>query len=130
MMLLKKWYDAKMKNIENEMPDITKLAINTATNAKINEIENEIPSITILATTAAPNVKINEVTGEIPYIINLANNTALTAIENKILSLSYLVKKNWNWKNVTDNNHDKYVTTQEIIKLYQKCLLQHQDKQT
>ena len=83
-----------MKNIENEMPDITKLAINTATNAKINKIENEIPSITILATTAAPNVKINEVTGEIPYIINLANNTALIAIENKILSLSYLVKKN------------------------------------
>ena len=59
-----------MKNIENEMPDITKLAINTAPNAKINEIENEIP-----------------------YIINLANNTALTAIENKIPSHSYLVKK-------------------------------------
>ena len=82
-----------MKNIENEMPDITKLAINTAPNAKINEIENEIPSINILATTAAPNVKINEVKGEIPYIINLANNTALTAIENKIPSHSYLVKK-------------------------------------
>ena len=82
-----------MKNLENEIPDITKLATNTAPNAKINETENEIPSITILATTAAPNAKINQVKGEIPYIINLANNTALTTIENKIPSLSYLVKK-------------------------------------
>ena len=83
-----------MKNIENEIPDITKLATNAAPNAKINEIKNEIPSTTILDTTAAPNAKINEAKGEIPYIINLANNTALTAIENKIPSLSDIVKKN------------------------------------
>ena len=28
-----------MKNVENEMPDITKLATNTAPNAKINRLK-------------------------------------------------------------------------------------------
>ena len=54
-------YNAKIKNIEDKIPDITNLATNTTLNAKINEIKNEIPNIT-----------------------NLAITTALTAVENKI----------------------------------------------
>ena len=46
-------YNAKTKEIENKILDITNLATNTAFNAKINEIKNKIPSITNLATTAA-----------------------------------------------------------------------------
>ena len=53
-----------MKNNEDKITDITKLATNATLNAKINEDKNEIPSITNLATT-----------------------TVLTAVENKYLML-------------------------------------------
>ena len=39
-------YNAKIKNIEDKIPDITYLATNTTLNAKINEVKKEIPSIT------------------------------------------------------------------------------------
>ena len=66
----KEVYNAKIRNIEDEIPDITNLATNTTLNAKINEVKNKIPSITNLATT-----------------------TVLTAVENKIPNVSTLVKK-------------------------------------
>ena len=62
-------------------------------NAKIKNIEDKIPDITNLATNASLNTKINEVKGEIPNITNLASTTALTAVENKITNVSDLVKK-------------------------------------
>ena len=64
-------YHAKMKNIEDKIPDNTNLATNTTLNAKIKEVKNEIPSINNVATT-----------------------TALTAAENKIPIVSKLFKKN------------------------------------
>ena len=63
-------YDAKIKNIEGKIPDISNLATKSNLNTKINEVKNEIPSITGLATTSA-----------------------LTTVENKIPSISNLVKK-------------------------------------
>ena len=39
-------YNAKIKNTEDNMPDITNLATNTTLSAKINEVKKEIPSIT------------------------------------------------------------------------------------
>ena len=59
-----------MKNNEDKITDITKLATNATFNAKINEDKNEIPSITNWATT-----------------------TVLTAVENKILNVNNLVTK-------------------------------------
>ena len=44
-------YNAKIKNTEDKLPDITNLATNTCINAKINEVKGKIPSITNLATT-------------------------------------------------------------------------------
>ena len=44
-------YNAKIKNIEDKLPDISNLATKTILNTKINEVKNEIPSITGLATT-------------------------------------------------------------------------------
>ena len=41
-------YNAKIKNIEDEIPDITNLAIDTAIYDKTNEVKNKIPSITSL----------------------------------------------------------------------------------
>ena len=63
-------YDAKIKNIEDKIPDISNLATESNLNIKINAVKNEIPSITGIATTSA-----------------------LTAVENKIPSISNLVKK-------------------------------------
>ena len=63
-------YNAKIKNIEDKIPNISNLVGKTILNAKINEVKNEIPSITGLATTSA-----------------------LATVENKIASISNLVKK-------------------------------------
>ena len=62
-------------------------------NAKIKNIEDKIPDITNLATNASLNAKINEVKGEIPNVTNLASTTAVTAVENKIPNVSNFVKK-------------------------------------
>ena len=39
-------YNAKIKNIEDEVPHITNLATTAALNAKINEVKSEILNIT------------------------------------------------------------------------------------
>ena len=73
-------YNAKIKDIEDKIPDTTNLANNTALNAKINEAENKIPNTTNLATT-----------------------TALTAVENKILDHSkYITTPEFN-KSTAEN---------------------------
>ena len=50
-------FNAKIKNIEDKIPNITNLATNTTLNAKINEVKNKVPNITNFATiTALPAV--------------------------------------------------------------------------
>ena len=44
-------YNAKIKNIEEKILDITNLAMKTTLNAKINEGKEKMPNITNLATT-------------------------------------------------------------------------------
>ena len=53
-------------------------------NAKIKNIEDKIPDISNLATNASLNSKINVVKCDIPNITNLATSTALTAVATKI----------------------------------------------
>ena len=86
-------YNAKIKNIQDKIPDNTNLATNITLNVKINEVKNDIPSLTNLATTTALNVKINEVKNKIPSIINLTSTNDLTADENTIPNVSNLIKK-------------------------------------
>ena len=71
-------YNAKIKNIEDKIPDITNFDTNVSLNAKINDVRSEILSITNLATNASLNAKINEVKNKIPNFTNLATATALT----------------------------------------------------
>ena len=81
-------YNAKIKTIEDKIPDITNLATNTTLNAKINEVKKEIPSITNLATTTALNA-------------NILMLTYLTDVGNEIPNISNLIKKlktNSNWQ--------------------------------
>ena len=101
------YYNAKIKNIENKIPDIINLTIN---NDKINEVKHKIPKITNLATTST-----------------------LTAMENKILNVSNLVKKltitqkfvklkkKKNYIITQDNT--KYITTPEFNKLTFCCTI-------
>ena len=64
-------------------------------NAMIKNIEDKIFDITNLATKTTSNAKINDFKGKIPNITNLDSTTPLTAVENKIPSVSNLVKKIW-----------------------------------
>ena len=57
MLLKKDVYNAKIKDIEDKIPDIIKLATNTTPNAKLNEIKNEMHSITNLTTNTNLNAK-------------------------------------------------------------------------
>ena len=52
-------------------------------NAKIKNIEDEIPNITNLDTNASHNAKVNEFKDEIPSITNLLTNISLTVVEKK-----------------------------------------------
>ena len=79
--------NAKIKNIEDKISDITNLATNNTFNAKINEVKGK-PSITNLGTTTALNAKINEVKNKIPNITKLATTTALTVV---LLKIKYLM---------------------------------------
>ena len=112
---------ADLSKLSNVVNDVVK---NTEYNAKIKNIEDKIPDISNLANKTILNTKINEVKNEIPSITGLATTSALAVVENKIPSISNLVKKtDYNTKiteiekNLTDHNHDKYITTTEFNKL-------------
>ena len=82
-------------NIEVKIHDFTYmiLATNVSVNAKLNKIKSKTLIFTNWGTNVSLNPKINEVKGKIVYITNLATTIAVTAIENKIPSVSNLPKK-------------------------------------
>ena len=70
------------------------------------------------------NAKITEIENKIPSITGLATNSALTAAEDEILNVSNLVRKQIMAqkllklkKKLTDDDHDKYITTSEFNNL-------------
>ena len=89
--------NAKIRDIEEKIPNITNLVNNTTLNTKISEVKSEIPSITNLALSAALSAIINEIKNKIPNTINLATTTGFTAVESKI------------------HNHCKYILLQNSI---------------
>ena len=97
--------DAKIKDIEDKITNITNLATNTTLNSNIIEVKNEILSITNLATTTALNATINEVKTEIHDITNLTTTTAITTVENQIYKVIDLVKKSDHDAEVKDNKY-------------------------
>ena len=80
MILLEYQNNAKEKNIEDKIPDITNLATKTTLNAKINEVKGEIHNITNLATTSA----LITIEDGIPSVSNLVKKLTIT---QKILKL-------------------------------------------
>ena len=114
-------YNSKIKDIEDEIPDITNLATNIAVSAKINEVKSEIPTIINLATNTALNAKINEVKNEIPSVTNLATTDALTAVENKNPNVSDLVKRA-DYDTKISEMKIKYFTTSDYNKFTNNIL--------
>ena len=69
-------------------------------------------------------MQISDACGKKPSISGLVTSAVLTAVENKILDISGLVKKtDYNTKisenesKVNDHDHDEYITTSEFNKL-------------
>ena len=77
-------YNAKIENIEDKIPDITKLATKTTATAKINEIKSEIPNINNLATTTA----FTTVKYKVPNISNLVDKLTKT---QKLMTLKKIL---------------------------------------
>ena len=87
-------YNAKIKNIEDKIPDITNLATNTTLNAKWNEVKKEIPGITYFRTT-----------------------TALSAVGNKTPNVSNSVKKKEKKKKKQTNKQSTNIQTLVTLKI-------------
>ena len=90
-----------MKNIENQILDITNLATNVSLNTKIKWIKDEILSVINLATTAV----LTFFEYKKPNISNLVKKTDCNTKVNKIE------------KKIIDHDQDKYITTPEFTKL-------------
>ena len=84
-------YDKLVAKVDNI--DTSGLVKKTDYNTKIHEIEDKTPDTSGLVTKTDCNTKIVEIEGKIPDISSLAIKTALTTVENKIPSITDLVKK-------------------------------------
>ena len=116
----------KYSEFEKEILDISSLVKKTSYNSKVNTLAkktelsivgNKTPSVNKLVTKADFNTKVTEIKGKIPDITDLATKTASNAGENKIPSVSNLVKKLKIIeieKKINDHNQNEYVTTQEF----------------
>ena len=89
---------------------------------KISDADKKIPDTNSLVKKTDLNAKVSEIESKISSITGSATNSTLTAVENKIPDVSSLVKKkqiktDYDAKildiknNVTDHDHDKYITT-------------------
>ena len=89
----------KLKPVPADLSKLSNVVKNevlkkTEFNAKIKNIEDKITDITNLDTKTILNTNINEVKTEIPRLSGLATASSLTAVENKMPNVSNLVKKN------------------------------------
>ena len=101
--------------------DTSGFVLKTKYNKDKSEIENKIPDVSGLVKKTDYNAKTTEIEAKILSISGLATNAALTTVENKIANISSLAKKTDYdikiieiEKNLTDHNHDKYITTPEF----------------
>ena len=95
----KKWcrykrciYNAKIKNIEDKIPDITKLATNASLNVKMNEVKGKIPSFTNLATTAALTIPRIPKIKYLILVIYSKNQIMISEMKNNFFTTSHYDK--------------------------------------
>ena len=101
--------------------DTSSFVLKTNYDRDNSEIENKIPDNSGLVKKADCSTKITEIEDKMPRISGFATNATLTAVENKIPNISSLVQKSdYNTKiteiekELTDHNHNKYITTPEF----------------
>ena len=85
-------YDKLAAKVHNV--DTSGFLFRTKYNADKLELEKKIPDMSILVKKSDYNAKVIEIEVKIPSISGLARISAFTAVENKIPSVSTLVKKN------------------------------------
>ena len=115
-------YNAKIKNIEDKIPDITNLASNASLNAKINEVNGEIPTTTNFATTAA----LTTVEDKIPNVRNLVRktdyNTKVNEIEKKMIIKTNFNNKLLNFSKRINSNKTKLSSVCALRCKHRLCL--------
>ena len=106
-------YDAKIKKIEGEIPDISNVATKSNLNTKINKVKNGIPSITGLATTST----LTAVENKIPCISNFVKktdyDTKVGEIEKRMISLNRKIVSN-KTKDISIENELKRLKTFDL----------------
>ena len=102
-------YNAKIKDIEDKILDITNLAPDTILNAKINEVKNEILSITNLAIATILNAKIMRLKAKYLILLTWQLSVLILLLKRKHLMLVILSKK--------------LTITQKLVKLKIKLLI-------
>ena len=107
-------YDNLVEKVNNI--DTSGFVLKTKYETDKTELENKVPHSSGLVKKTDDNAKIAEIEVKIPSLNGLDTNAALTVVEDKIPDVSNLVKKNrlwhknyWNWKKLTDHDHDKYI---------------------
>ena len=107
-------YDNLVEKVNNI--DTSGFVLKTKYETDKTELENKVPDSSGLVKKTDDNAKIAEIEVKIPSLNGLDTNAALTVVEDKIPDVSNLVKKNrlwhknyWNWKKLTDHDHDKYI---------------------
>ena len=73
--------------------DTSRFVLKTKYDTEKSKLENKIPDTCGLVKKTDHGAKIANIEGKIPDVNDLATKTALTAVENKIPSVSILVKK-------------------------------------
>ena len=123
-------YDRLAANVNNI--DASDFVFKTKYQIDKTELEKQVPDLTDFF----KKTKFTELENKIPDVSSLATKIALTAVESKIIDVSSLVKKtDYNTKiteieeKLTDHNHDKYVTTLNLILWLLVLLIQDWHKQ-
>ena len=103
-------YNAKIKNIEDQILDITNSATNTTLNGS-PKVKGEIPSITNLATTAAPTIVENK-------IPNVSDPVKKVDYSSKIpeMKIKYFNTSDYN-KFTSDTLHAKITRKHQLMNL-------------
>ena len=104
--------------------DTSGFVLKTKYDTDKSELENKIPDTSGLVKKTDYSTKITDWEYKIPDVWGLATKTALTTVENKIPDVSNLLEKtDYNTKvteiekKLTNQNHDKYIDTQDFDKL-------------
>ena len=84
--------DKLVAKVDNN--DTSGFVSKTKYDADKSKLENKIIDTSGFVKKTDYDAKITEIEGKIPGVINLVTKTTLTTVENKILSVSSLVKKN------------------------------------